>query len=144
MQYDYFVAARYRNKAEALKLTEAIRSKGYSVYCFAESRASKERVDSLHTDSELAMRQFESLDVNDPGLRDVFETDLAAERVSKNFILLLPAGMSCHVEAGIAFGLGKHMILIGKPEKSESLYGIFADRYPDQQTFIDQLPNVSN
>jgi len=144
MMYDYFVAARFRNRGNALALTQAIRKQGYSVYCFAESPTSQLHVGSLADDPETAMQQFEARPHNDPGMREVFETDLAAERASSTFILLLPAGMSCHVEAGVAFGLGKRLILIGEPEKSESLYGIFTERYVSQQQFLKSLPTKNN
>lgn len=50
-------------------------------------------------------------------------------------ILLLPAGTSAHIEAGIAFGLGKKLILIGKPEKPETLYFIFDEYYGTIESF---------
>lgn len=139
MEYDYFLAARYRNKDEAIRLTQNLRSLGQSVYCFAESRASLAHVGPIDSDGETAMRQFEGRAHNDSGIIDVFKTDLAAEKLSANFILLLPAGTSCHIEAGIAYGLGKHLILIGQPEKTESLYHIFTKRYDTQEAFLEDL-----
>lgn len=53
--------------------------------------------------------------------------------------MLLPAGNSAHIEAGTAYGLGKTCILIGKPEKAESLYKIFPTVYPTIDNFIDSF-----
>jgi len=54
-------------------------------------------------------------------------------------ILLLPAGISAHIEAGIAYGLGKEPILIGQPEKPESLYLIFKKRFATVDDFLHSI-----
>lgn len=137
--YDFYVAARYRNRDNALTLARAIRDRGNSVYFFVESRASQAHVEAAATDAEAAMRHFEARSHDDPGVRDVFESDLAALKDSSAFIMLLPAGKSCHVEAGIAYALGKHLILVGEPEATESLYLIFNERYLTTEAFLKQL-----
>jgi hypothetical protein len=54
-------------------------------------------------------------------------------------ILLLPAGTSAHIEAGIAFGLKKKLILIGIPEKPETLYFIFDEYYDTADDFLQSF-----
>jgi len=138
MNYDYFVAGKYRNKKNILDLARRLRQKGKSVYCFIESAASLNYVGKIHDDGENAMQRFENVENwwNDEGVKEVFITDLEAEKASKNFILLLPAGKSVHIEAGIAYGLGKHCILVGKQETTESLYLIFDERYDTPDDFL--------
>ncbi|MBI2476672.1 hypothetical protein HYV72_00705 [Candidatus Uhrbacteria bacterium] len=113
------------------------------MYCFVESRASSEHCGSLHEDGEAAMKRFEAIPqwLNDAGVRDIYETDMRALRASHTLVLLLPAGVSSHMEAGIAWGMGKNVVLIGKPEKTESLYHIFQETYDDVDVFIGSLQN---
>ena len=53
--------------------------------------------------------------------------------------MLLPAGSSVHMEAGIAYGLGKPLILIGEPEKPETLYLVFNERYKSIDEFLKTI-----
>ena len=50
--------------------------------------------------------------------------------------MLLPAGNSVHMEAGIAYGWGKKLVLIGEPEKPETLYLVFQERYKNIEEFL--------
>ena len=95
-------------------------------------------IGEIHEDSESAMKRFEGIEDwwNDERVKDIFRTDLEAEENSTNFILLLPAGKSVHIEAGIAYGLGKHCILVGKQETAESLYLIFNEHYDTVDDFL--------
>ena len=47
------------------------------------------------------------------------------EKNSDNLLLVLPAGKSAHIEAGIAYGMGKKCYAIGEYEATDSLYNIF-------------------
>ena len=141
MTYNYFIAGRYRNKVNILNLAQKIREKGKTAYCFVDSEASLKHVGSLQDDGEEAMRIFESREKwrQDPEVRHIFETDLEAEKASEHFILLLPAGKSAHIEAGIAFGLGKKCIVIGEQKEAESLYLIFDEHYYTSKDFLRTL-----
>lgn len=140
MTYDYFIAARFRNKDAALDCARRIRETSATVYCFAESDASREEVGAVDSDAETAMRQFEAKDWRtDPSVRRVFDTDMAALRESRTVIVLLPAGKSAHIEAGVAYGLGKRLILIGEQKEAESLYCIFDIVYPSVDAFLHTL-----
>jgi len=46
-------------------------------------------------------------------------------------LLVLPAGTSGHIEAGVAYGMGKKCFAFGKPEKTETLYQIFDEIFPN-------------
>lgn len=141
MKYDYFVAARFRNKEEAARLTNLLRKAGKSVYFFAESRASIQHVGALDGDGEQSMKNFEAIGDwrNHAGVREVFETDMNALRDSKALILLLPAGKSAHMEAGVAYGMGKKTIVIGEQKETETLYLIFDEHYDSIERFFNNL-----
>lgn len=133
--YDFFVSGRWRNRDNVLALTKQIREKGYRVYCFLEASHSIHRVQN---DPEKDMQAFEKLDWrHDPYVKEVFQNDMEGERTSETFVLLLPAGKSCHIEAGVAYGLGKKCILIGEQKEAESLYLIFSEMYPTVDEFLN-------
>lgn len=86
------------------------------------------------------MEEFEKRDWRkDPYVREVFENDMNAEKESETLIMLLPAGKSAHIEAGVAYGMGKRLILIGEQREAESLYLIFDETYPTIDGFIKTL-----
>ena len=71
------------------------------------------------------MEEFESLGLKSETVLKIFNEDLESEKASKNFLLVLPAGKSGHIEAGIAYGMGKKCYAIGEYEATDSLYNIF-------------------
>lgn len=87
------------------------------------------------------MQQFESIPdwTNDKGIQEIFMMDLEGLKKADNFILLLPAGKSAHIESGIAYGLRKHCIVIGEQKEAEASYLIFNEFYPSINAFIDTL-----
>lgn len=86
------------------------------------------------------MQHFESRDwQTDSAIREVFEVDMEALKQSEALILLLPAGKSAHMEAGIAYGMGKKCILIGEQKEAESLYLIFEEVFPSMDEFLHIL-----
>jgi len=136
MGYDYFVASQYRNQTAVLDLVNRIRGCNRSVYCFFESDGALFGA-TRNEDPEVVMREFESLSDwrSNAAVRSIFEADMNALRDSDNVILLLPAGKSSHVEAGIAYGLGKNLILIGDQQETESLYLIFHEVFLSVEEF---------
>ena len=141
MKYQYFIASKYRNKDEVLDLARKLRQKGKTVYCFIESEASIKNLGDLDANAEDAIKKFESIPnwSTSPAVREVFEMDMEALKNSETVILLLPAGKSSHLEAGVAYGLGKNLILIGEQKEAESLYLIFSQFYPDIDNFIASM-----
>ncbi len=132
---DYTVLAKFRNKEQVDDLIRKLRAKGRSCYNFCDTPADPDHPEADPTEQ---MRAFESVGnfYDDSHFRRVFEQDLAGLKNARTVIVLLPAGNSVHVEAGIAFGLGKKLVLIGKPEKPESLYLIFGERYDTVEEFL--------
>src|SRR5882724_10113170 len=133
--YDFFVSGRWRNRDNILDLVSKIRKKGYSVYCFLEASHSTHQIAN---DPEEDMQRFEKLDWrSDPYVKEVFQNDMTGEKNSDVFVMLLPAGKSCHIEAGAAYGMGKKCILIGEQKEAESLYLIFDQIYPTVEAFLE-------
>lgn len=131
-QYDFFIAGRWRNKDNVKAVLDVVRASGKTAYCFIENAYEGEKVE-FKTDEnpEVFMEQAEALPQGDPQMRKIFETDMNAQRDSENFLLVLPAGISGHVEAGAAYGMGKKCYAVGEPEKTESLYCLFDQMFSD-------------
>ena len=138
MKYDFFVSSRWRNRDRVLDLVARMRAMGKTVYCFLESDYNSER---LRQDPEAEMAAFEATPDwrNDEFVRRVFERDMDGLKSAAKLVLLLPAGKSCHIEAGVAWGLGKECILIGDQATAESLYLIFDRVYADVDGFVASL-----
>lgn len=141
MKYEFFIASRWRNKNEVLALAKQIREKGKVVYTFIEGDGEKYTLKNsegtMHP--EEFMKHFEKHDQQDPAIREVFEVDLHALENSEKLILLLPAGKSAHIEAGIAYGMKKPCILIGEQKEAESSYCIFNETYTTPDAFLETL-----
>ena len=135
---DYTVIGKYRNIENVRTLIAAIWSKGKTCYDFTAKPADPSNPDES---AEIQMSRLESHPdfLKDPVHRDHFETDLAGLKNADTVVLLLPAGTSANIEAGIAFGLGKKLIIIGKPEKPETLYYIFDNRFDTVDDFLKSI-----
>jgi hypothetical protein len=143
-RYDFFIAGRWRNKDDIIPIMEAVRASGRTAYCFIENAYKGEKL-SFNIDSqadiEATMQTSELLSIDDPMIRKIFETDIAAERDAENFLIVFPAGLNAHIEAGIAYGLGKKCYAIGQPTKTETLYCIFEKIFPDLAALQSWLAN---
>ncbi|MES2215787.1 MAG: hypothetical protein V4481_00640 [Patescibacteria group bacterium] len=135
---NYIVIGKFRNKENTQKLVNAIRAKGKTCYDFAAKPADPE---NPHISAEEQMKNLESHPdfLHDPVHRDHFVRDLEGLQGAETVVLLLPAGTSAHIESGIAFGMGKKLILIGTPEKPETLYYIFSEHYKDGEEFLKTI-----
>lgn len=135
---DYTIISRFRNKQQVEYLVQQLKQRGKTCYNFCDTPADPDNPDAI---PEEQMRQFEEEQdfFNSPHHQYIFNKDLEGLKNANKVILLLPAGTSAHIEAGIAFGLGKPVILIGKPEKPESLYFIFSERYDTKEDFLKTL-----
>ena len=138
MKYDYFVSGKWRNRDNVRSLAEKIRNSGKTAYCFFDAKHNQDR---LEEDPHESMQKFEATPNwrNNSYVKHVYESDMNGLRESEVFIMLLPAGRSCHIEAGTAFGMGKKCILIGEQKEAESLYLIFDTVFPTIDDFISIL-----
>ncbi|MFA5986962.1 MAG: hypothetical protein WC819_06475 [Parcubacteria group bacterium] len=132
---DYTILAKFRNKGNVECLIGELQKRGKSCYNFCDMPADPANPDAL---PEEQMKVFESVTnfMDDEYYRRVFKRDLKGLREAEKVIVLLPAGNSVHIEAGIAYGWGKPLILIGELEKPESLYLIFEERYETIEDFL--------
>lgn len=132
---DYTLISKFRNKEQCELLIEKLSQKGKTCYNFCTLPADPNNADAHPEDQ---MKAFESVKdfYNDAYFKKVFEEDLEGLKNAEKVILLLPAGTSAHMEAGIAFGFGKPLILIGEPEKPETLYLVFNERYKNIDEFL--------
>jgi len=125
----YFISSRWRNRDLVLALVKSLRERGQKVLSFFENPYNSDAVDG---DPEEVMEKEKIV-------KQIFEEDMRCIRKSDVVILLLPAGISAHVEIGFAYGLNKKCILIGKPEKTESAYMIFNETYDSIEDFIRSI-----
>lgn len=135
---DYTIFSRFRNKEQCELLIKKLKEKGKTCYSFCDMPANPNNPDA-HPEEQ--MKYHESVDnfFEDEHFRKIFARDLEGSKNAKKAILLLPAGISAHMEAGIAYGLGKPLILIGKPEKPESFYLVFRERYNTMEDFLKTI-----
>lgn len=139
-KYDFFIAGRWRNKDNIQPVLDIVRDSGKSAYCFIENSYKGEVVEfDAGNDPDTFMKQSEELTQDDPLIRKIFEVDIAAQKEAENFLLVLPAGIAGHIEAGAAYGMGKKCYAIGKLEKTETLYCIFDQIFPDHKSLKDWL-----
>jgi hypothetical protein len=141
-KYDFYVAGRWRNKDNIKPVLDAVRASGKTAYCFIENTYEDEKL-SFNIDSkediEATMQASEVMSQDDPMIRKIFENDITGEQDSDSFLLVLPAGIAGHIEAGVAYGMGKKCYAIGQPEKTETLYCIFDKIFPNLDALKDFL-----
>jgi len=134
----YFISSKWRNRDNVLELTKKLRNNGKFVYCFFESESNMHSPDM---DPKKAMEEFEAIEnwQNDKYVKDIFEDAVIKIKDSDVLVMLLPAGSSAHIEAGIAYGLGKKCIVIGEKKEAESMYIIFDEFYNSIDEFINSI-----
>ena len=135
---DYTIISKFRNKEQVDYLVEKLKEKGKSCYNFCDTPADP---GNPNADPEKQMQAFENVSdfFNDKHFRYAYEKDLDGLKNAETVIMLLPAGNSVHMEAGIAFGLDKNLVLIGEPEKPETLYLMFQKRYKNIDDFLESV-----
>lgn len=132
MRTDFFVAGRTRNIPQILEACKALDSISKTYYCFAKNEESHKKAGlDLYADPDQLAEDFDSRELSSESVRTIFEDDLNGLKLSSSLLLVLPAGNSAHIEAGIAYGLGKPCYAIGSYEKTDSLYLIFDKIFAD-------------
>lgn len=139
-KYRFFIAGRTRNKQNILKICSIFEELNIPHYCFLKNEESHKEAGLDINDEKLA-DTFESLNLEDRRVRKIFEHDLNGEKNSDNLLLVLPAGKSAHIEAGIAYGLGKKCYAIGKYDVTDSLYLIFEKIFETESELREFLVN---
>lgn len=138
--YEFFIAGRTRNKERILEICDIFDSLNISYYCFLKNEQSHiEAGLDINENPEQLMKKFENMKLESNEVQTIFKHDLEGERNSKNFLLVLPAGKSAHIEAGIAYGLGKKCYAIGEYDVTDSLYLIFDKIFADKNELTEFL-----
>ena len=143
-KYEFFIAGKTRNKDNILKICDLFDSYHISYYCFLKNDNTKDTYGNSNQTEEENMAVFESLDLKSDIVLNIFKEDLENEKASKNFLLVLPAGKSGHIEAGIAYGMGKTCYAIGEYDATDSLYNIFENIFNDENELAEFLKNYHN
>ncbi len=144
MKYEFFIAGRTRNKDYILKICDLFDKYNISYYCFLKNDNTMNSYGESNQSNDERMDVFESLDLKSDVVLNIFNEDLDNEKASKNLLLVLPAGKSGHIEAGIAYGMGKKCYAIGEYESTDSLYNIFEkifDTENDLEKFLKEYQN---
>lgn len=141
-KYDFFIAGRTRNKENILKICNEFDNLGVSYYCFLKNEQSHlEAGLNLHDNPEDLAEKFENMSLDSNAVQTIFNYDMDGEKNSKNLLLILPAGKSAHIEAGIAYGMGKKCYALGEYDVTDSLYLIFNKIFKDEKELIEFLKN---
>ena len=132
-EYDFFIAGRTRNKDNILKVCDIFDKYSITYYCFLKNEETMTSYGSENQSANEKMEEFENLGLKSDVVLNIFNQDLQNEKLSKNFLLVLPAGKSGHIEAGIAYGMGKKCYAVGEFDATDSLYNIFENIFKDQE-----------
>ena len=141
-KYEFFIAGRTRNKENILNICKIFEDLNISHYCFLKNEESHKEAGLDLNDNNLA-DTFEKLELQSDAVKTIFKNDLEGEKNSKNYLLVLPAGKSAHIEAGIAYGLGKKCYAIGEYEATDTLYNIFEKIFTNESELEEFLKRYS-
>lgn len=139
-KYKFFIAGRARNRENILKICEIFDELKLSYYCFLKEE-SYSSYGNENQDAETKQKEFESYGLKSEKVIEIFNKDMEAEKNSDNFLMVLPAGKSGHIEAGVAYGLGKKCYAIGEFDATDSLYNIFEEIFKDEKELKEYLKN---
>ena len=138
-KYEFFVAGRTRNKEQILKICDIFDKYNIAYYCFLKNDETMNSYGNDNQTVEEKQLEFERLGLKSDTVLKIFNEDLENEKLSKNFLLVLPAGKSGHIEAGIAYGMGKKCYAIGEYDTTDSLYNIFDEIFTDSHELEEFL-----
>lgn len=138
MKTDYTVISSYRNKDEVESLVNEIRKRGFTCYNFCDEPADPNNADA-HPEEQMKVFEAKKNFHEDEHFQKLFKRDLEGLKNAGKVILLQSCGLSAHMEAGIAFGLGKPLIMVGEPMKPETLYLMFEERYSTTEEFLKTI-----
>lgn len=135
MKTDYMVIGKVRNHKNVSRLVQGIEDKGYTCYNFLSKPATPDTPD-LPWEEQMKILESCTDFWNDSVHHHHFEADMAGLINADTIVFLLPGGKASHMEAGVAYGLGKRMVIIGEVENPETLYLMFNEHYPTIESFL--------
>jgi len=134
----FFIASPWRNREAVGELTTKLVARGHVVYSFLQSGANLASGMSIAQELGIFSKALMNWE-NDPNIKKIFDSEMEGLKNSEAVILLQPAGHSSLLEAGIGYGMGKKVIIIGPIEKPEVVYLISESFYPDVDSFISNF-----
>jgi len=134
----YYIASKWVNMKAVQALTENLQELGHEVFSYVDD--SRNFVPSSQVD-QTRNEVFEISDdwQNREGLKKMFDSDLAGLTQCDCFIMLMPAGRGVHMQAGIAYGFNKQMVLIGELESVEVHYMMFDQWHKNIESYLAGL-----
>jgi hypothetical protein len=140
----FFIASPWQNTDIVKNLSVALASQGHTVYSFLDNGANAMGGAPPIEESEESFPNSISEWENNPAIKEIFESDMKALRESDEVILLEPSGRSSLAEAGIAYGMGKKIVVVGQVvHPSIVLYSICENRYASTDEFLANLGGVA-
>lgn len=133
----FFIASSWSNMKQVQYLTENLLSLGHQVFSHVKDSRNFVPTNELKKPDDLFAGGDDWRKRDE--LRKIFEHDLTGLEESDVFIMLLPAGKTSHIAAGIAYGFGKHLILIGNLDYAESHYFVFDADFKTIEDYISTL-----
>jgi hypothetical protein len=134
----FFIASPWKNKEAVKSLSEELMKRGHQVYSFLDSGANLSNGIAIADELKLFREALSNWE-KDPRIKDIFNSELEGLKGSEAVILLQPAGRSSLLEAGIGYGMGKKIYVIGAIEQPEVFYLICEGIYADTDTFLFEL-----
>ena len=141
--YEFFIAGRTRNKENILKICDIFDKYNISYYCFLKNEKSFQNYGNKNQSIEEKQQEFEKLGLKSEEVLNIFNEDMEAEKKSENLLLVLPAGKSGHIEAGVAYGMGKKCYAFGEYDVTDSLYNIFDQIFLNEEDLIKFLKDYN-
>ncbi len=121
-------------------LSIALATRGHAVHSFLDNGANTVGGAPPVEESEENFPNSISNWENNPAIKEIFESDMKALKESDVVILLEPSGRSSLAEAGIAYGMGKKILVVGRvAHPSVVVYSICQDRYAGPDEFLASI-----
>ncbi|MGA2186333.1 MAG: hypothetical protein ABSH47_25235 [Bryobacteraceae bacterium] len=136
---EFFIASPWRNKDAVKELSDSLAARGHIAYSFLDNGANLCTGAAVCDESKEFSKTLASR-MDDPRIVRIFDAELERLRECDAVILLEPTGRSSLTEAGIAYGMGKPVILVGPIENPELVYRMCECRYPSGAAFLDAVP----
>jgi nucleoside 2-deoxyribosyltransferase len=128
-----YIASSWRNAETIRILAEALREHGHEVYDFTDP------TNYVHNITEEAKEVRDKVDWIEcgqmPSTQQACDNDKAGLDWCDAVLMLLPCGRSAHLEAGIALGQGKQLIIYGYLPRGEFevTYNVTPHRYTPRE-----------
>jgi len=133
----FFIASPWRNAAAVRTLSNALTARGHAAYSFLDNGVNLVAGAPVVEKTEEALPNPLANWEDNPVIGQIFESEMQALKESDAVILLEPSGRSSLAEAGIAYGMGKRVVLVGPVEHPEVVvYRICGNRYPSIEAFL--------